>query len=195
MWSQITSQRELYSFLLSTAVNEDKREHGRLRSSDGQDMDEMRIGYGQTAVCTRPERKIDVKQGWNTSLMMRMMDGKLKVLWLDKGDCPCQSEKENKMCKATRYDRSNRYRTRGQLCRFHHMGVHIKQVDEVKGDARKKNRSIVVLELSKLLFSDALLVSLYSIDWFEDQRRWLRVGQSARFDAMVINESHLLERR
>ena len=35
----------------------------------------------------------------------------------------------------------------------HHMGVRIKQVDEIKGDARKK-WSIVVLELSMLLFSD-----------------------------------------
>ena len=41
---------------------------------------------------------------------------------------------------------------------------HTKQVDEVKGDARKKNGRSFVLELSKLLFSDALLVSLYSID-------------------------------
>ena len=59
------------------------------------------------------------------------------------------------MCKATRYDSSNRYRTRGQLCRLRLAiiwGVHIKQVDEVKGDARKK-WSIVVLELSKLLSS------------------------------------------
>ena len=69
------------------------------------------------------------------------------------------------MCKATRYDGSNRYRTRGQLCRFHHMGVHIKQVDEVKGDARKKNGRSFVLELSKLLFSDVFwILYIRSID-------------------------------
>ena len=82
------------------------------------------------------------------------------------------------MCKATRYDRSNRYRTRGQLCRLRLAiiwGVHIKQVDEVKGDARKKNGRSFVLELSKLLFSD---VFWFLYIRFEDQRRWLRVAQS-----------------
>ena len=98
-------------------------------------MDEMRIGYEQTAVCSRPGRNIDVANdddGWMGS--SRYYD------WAS------HSEKtENKMCKATRYDRSNRYRTRGQLCRLRLAiiwGLHIKQVDEVKGDARKNGRSL-----------------------------------------------------
>ena len=62
---------------IDSHIKQRQTEHGRLRSSDGQDMDEMRFGYGQTAVYSRPGRKIDEKQGWNTSLMMvMMMDGR-----------------------------------------------------------------------------------------------------------------------
>jgi len=103
-------------------------------------MDEMRFGYGQTAVYSRPGRKIDEKQGWNTSLMMvMMMDGREAQGIMNR---QVILRRRRKRCVLHDIIGAIISNTRSivSVVASYHMRVHIKQVDEIrKGDgARKK---------------------------------------------------------